>query len=150
MGRMSHDRVRFFLHHRYFQAHEKPNGMSRTTCLNILEEVFDLCPKTARRTMERNNRGFWIVCRPSQFARFIIARCDAAECVNGVRDLQPALFVPSDEVSTIREGLRDQGRGVSVVDIRAVLDYLHSYELIDEQCGDTVIDVSGNPHRRQS
>lgn len=93
----SKDRVRFFLAQRYFTG--GPNGMKRATCIDVLNRAF--CPSNGTGSswgalMTAMPQGFSIVCRPSQFARFIIFRHEAGECINGVRDLKPTLFKPRD------------------------------------------------------
>ena len=81
---MSKDRVRFWIDHRYFQQ----RGM-----YDVLKKVFNLDENRARAAQTGPYEGFWIVCRPSQFARFMIYRNEAG-IKNGFMDLKAVLFTP--------------------------------------------------------
>lgn len=81
---MSNDRVRFWIDYRYFQQ----RGM-----YDVLKKAFDLSEHRARKAQTGPYEGFWIVCRPSQFARFMIYRNEAG-IKNGFMDLKADLFVP--------------------------------------------------------
>ena len=93
-GHMSEDRVRFFLHFRYYQQ----MGMN-----NVLCRAFGMDLDTVQELRRANDGGFWIVCRPSQFARFMIYR-DAAGINNGFKDLNAVLTEPC-KPATIAEAL---------------------------------------------
>lgn len=80
---MSKDRVRFFLGERYFQ-----DDMSKIE--GVLRKAFDLHINETRR-LAHNSSGFWITCRPSQFARFMIYR-NQAGITNGFMDLKAELI----------------------------------------------------------
>ncbi len=88
------DRVRFFLPSRYFHSGHSDNsgGMCRATCVKIFRKAFDICTTDGRHLTNNNEQGFEIVCRPDQFARFIVLRYQAGECVNGIKDLTPKFF----------------------------------------------------------
>ena len=66
--------------------------MGMRTCQKILQAAFDLPYFESAQLMVAFPSGFWIVARPSQFARFIILRHKWGNCINGVRDLQPELI----------------------------------------------------------
>jgi len=97
---MSHDRVKFYLDHQYLRT----NGIG-----GVLKESFgmdnndvtDMCQAAGIRPHRLSYEswgGVWIVCRPSQFARFLIYR-DEAGIKNGFKDLKPELFVPEPKLS---------------------------------------------------
>lgn len=124
---VSKDRVRFFLPPRYFSLSQAPgrhfspgsSGMSRETCVDILKRVFHMDSAESHMMMHHNPTGFTIICRPSQFARFIVLRHTAGECINGIRDLVPELVDPS-AVDPYR-CVADKS-GVSLDDVRCVLN----------------------------
>lgn len=89
---MSKDRVRFHLAPRYFTSSpHSTNGMEQETCVRLLKDAFNVPEDLSRRTMCAHSQGFNIICRPSQFARFIVFRHEYGECINGVRDLDPKI-----------------------------------------------------------
>ena len=92
----SKDKVRFFLPHRYFQTHFplSGNGMRRDICKNILFRAFGMGREESEARMHRFPDGFWIECRPSQFARFIVYRHEDGQCINGIKDLKPEIVGP--------------------------------------------------------
>lgn len=142
----SKDRVKFFLAPRYFQIKQTSNGMCRSTCIEILRRAFGPPPgptvgNTWATEMAKHSGGFWITCRPSQFARFIVYRCDADECINGVKDLNPTLV---DAESDLYEELGKQfsiPRSM-VRDLALALGYADGDDghAVQQQS----IDVSGN------
>ncbi len=86
---MSHDRIRFFI-----SSSSYYNTQRQRDCLrSVLEKAFDMSPCLSEKYMAQNYGGFFVVCRPSQFARFMIFR-DAAGLKNGFIDLQANLYVP--------------------------------------------------------
>lgn len=87
---MSTDRVTFFLPYRYFS--DSSNGMTKPRCRAILLRAFDMTHCESELLMEDYPNGFWIVCRPSQFARFIVDRHETGHCINGIRDLTPKII----------------------------------------------------------
>lgn len=88
----SKDRVRFFLPEKYFLNRPTQSGMTRSACIDVLIRAFGSNNWSAFMTAQP--RGFWITCRPSQFARFIVYRHQFGSCVNGIRDLMPELTRP--------------------------------------------------------
>lgn len=129
MGQMSSDRFKFYLPQRYFQSTRCPssNGMFRETCQRILKKAFSMSTSESANLMEHNPLGFTILCRPSQFARFIFFRAEADECINGIKDLRLERLVdykdrdPYDEIAdaaatdrgTVRRVLAAVGYGVN-------------------------------------
>ncbi len=98
---MSKDRIRFFLPRRYFEGFNSTNGMKRETCLLILNQAFGLACDESEHLMDKYPDGFVIVCRPSQFARFIFYRCQADECINGIKDLRLELIGALDKYDRV-------------------------------------------------
>lgn len=97
---MSRDRVRFLMGPRYFLRSRgaRSNGMDRARALDVMANAFGVRADEANALFEAHPDGFLVVCRPSQFARFIVLRHDAmlgTGGVNGVNDLEPELFVPA-------------------------------------------------------
>jgi hypothetical protein len=155
---MSKDRIHFFLPNRYFQSIPRQNGMHRETCVEVLTKAFGQMPLYQRlpkrgfpgctsweKLMDKNSDGFTIVCRPSQFARFIYYRYKADECINGIKDLRPEL-VPAcdepDELECIAAEL-DVSRKL-VAEVACRLGH-------DDYCDDEpaeAVDVSGNFEKR--
>lgn len=99
---MSKDRVRFSIPvnrllrseagcsaNKYFEVVCSTLGMS----FNQLNKALDNS-QCSPRHMEWADRIHFI-CRPSQFARFVIARNDAGLC-NAFKEIQPELFTPED------------------------------------------------------
>ena len=100
---MSRDRVTFFLPKRYYQTGQRAsNGFSLSTMQRILLRSFGMQHGESYKLMNANPRGFTITCRPSQFARFIVYRCDVDEGINGIRDLTPEIHAErSTDIYTI-------------------------------------------------
>lgn len=94
MTENSQERVSFFLAGRYFTEHNSQSGMCGKTCMYILERAFGMNASESLNFMKRNRNGFEIICRPDQFARFIILRSKHGNCINGIKDLDPKLFIP--------------------------------------------------------
>ena len=91
---MSHDRIRFFLPNKYSDL----QGMTR-----VMKRAFDMSQHEFDRLRPHGGgrgTGFWLVCRPSQFARFMVYRsevvgaCSSAGIVNGFNELKVSLFTP--------------------------------------------------------
>ncbi len=91
---MSKDRIRFFLPERYFS--NSNNGMSHDRCLQVLSKANGIANSSAPKLMRANPSGFTIMCRPSQFARFIFYRDKLGKCINGIRDLRLELIDKPD------------------------------------------------------
>ncbi len=67
-----------------------------STCKEVLTKAFNMKLHEPAELMDANPGGFWITCRPSQFARFIVYRHEAGECVNGIKDLKPKIVKHRD------------------------------------------------------
>lgn len=141
---MSEDHVKFFLPSKYFQRQRTSNGMSRGTCEAILKKAFGLYDSDLDRLMRGHTEGFTIVCRPSQFARFIVYRADANECINGVKDLKPELFKPRNLYTELSEQFSVSE--CTVKGLARALGYAHGGDshVAGPQCN--FVDVSKNPH----
>jgi hypothetical protein len=144
---MSKDRVRFFLARRYFQDRgESPNGMEAEICRDILFRAFGITCIESAKLMRRWSGGFYIACRPSQFARFIIFRHKDGNCINGIRDLEPEIIEEKPDVYTHIASLT----GVSRNDVKNVI---HVFGYSADEFRDRLsgidktyeIDVSKNP-----
>lgn len=77
---MSNDRVRFFLTERHFCFEGR----------KLVQSAFNMTKLEISKTIRENPDGFWIVCRPSQFARFLIYR-NGSEVSNSFVELKPTL-----------------------------------------------------------
>lgn len=134
---VSKDRVQFHLAMRYFQPHQTSNGMQRSTCIAILVECFGHTADYWQRMIHHKSEGFDIVCRPSQFARFIILRHEKGDCINGIRDLAPKLQQPLtlyDRIGAIADCSADTAKRVMLA-----AGYSSGGQMLD-----TPVDVSGN------
>ena len=156
---MSLDRVKFYLASRYFQAHHTDNGMHREVCKKILTKAFGYptgkrCASSWTQVMDRGPGGFYIVCRPSQFARFIVYRNEDGNCINGIRDLEPGLFLPKpkkDVYTRLAEMVENRVDRHTVKRITDILGHtensleraLRAGECHEDE--DVVIEVSKNP-----
>ena len=95
----SKDRVKFFVGNKYLQI---------SKFYDVLGRAFGLDEQTARKLANLQTTGchdkwyggFWIVCRPDQFARFMIYRNDA-EITNGFMDLKAELIEPADAIDAL-------------------------------------------------
>lgn len=87
-GNMSYDRVRFFLSDCYYNS-----GCKRDAMRAVLNKAFGLSCDHSAQYMASTYGGFYIICRPSQFARFMVYRNEAGQ-KNGFMDLQVKLFTP--------------------------------------------------------
>lgn len=137
----SKDRVQFFLPHRYFvEGPASINHMSRDDCKRVLGKAFSLGLDEGDRLMDENPNGFTIVCRPSQFARFIIFRYMYGNCINGVRDLEPELQ-PKDNFDPYARAARELHMEQSCVRrVAEALGFVPS-----EKSRPNMIDVSKRP-----
>ena len=86
---MSRDRVRFTIQPRHFCGTSRDQGLFR----DILYDVFGIDRAV---TFSRMEEEVTIVCRPSQFARFLIAR-NIAGLRNGFQELKPEMFILEEE-----------------------------------------------------
>lgn len=151
---MSKDRITFFLPPRYFTGtpSSSTNGMSRATCLTILGKAFGPPRQHTRcstwnEVMDLWSCGFRIVCRPSQFARFIVYRANANECINGIKDLNPAI-VPEQKPETTYSKLEKRfcEEGISGAITRRLLHEACVKDVPLDTDADDVFNVSRNPH----
>lgn len=127
---MSKDRVLFFLPRRYFlkeipMTGRKVNGLFCKDCVRLLHQSFGVQLGAGidhlYKLMEANPDGFYIRCRPSQFARFIVYRMKMLEATteasNGVRNLQPIFEVDENPRAAVAQavGIDASGgrRGIS-------------------------------------
>lgn len=143
---MSHDRVRFFISDSYYKnVHQQ--GVLR----DVLKKAFGLGTASSTQCMSGCCGGFYVVCRPSQFARFLIFRNDAG-IKNGFVDLQAKLYVPAppkDGYTLLAEKIgitRDQAKRAALA-----LHFSDCHEVEErvgnETCDNSVeIDVSRNKH----
>lgn len=97
---MSKDRIVFFLPRRYYLhdvvgARKSFNGLRVNDCIILLQFCFGAEVGELHQVMRNNPDGFYIRCRPSQFARFIVKRMELLETTtggsNGIRDLNPRI-----------------------------------------------------------
>ena len=136
LGKMSEDRVRFFFHFRYYKIE----------MTGVMAKAFGI-ESTVFADLRRNNAGgFWIVCRPSQFARFMIYRHNVGVC-NGFKDLNAALFQPCQKM-TIAEALAAE-YGQSVDFFCEVLQHVGidgTTKTMTPLKDESEIEVWSNPH----
>lgn len=147
MGQMSKDRVRFEMCPRYFTEHNSKSGMHKDVAVEVLNKAFG--PPRGNRTswrcaMKQHPHGFEIVCRPSQFARFIVYRNEMGNCINGISDLRPKIVEPLER-KLLSDTIADE-TGLHGDDVRDVMSLLNARDRQVEGTGDGVYDVSGNPH----
>jgi hypothetical protein len=143
---MSRDRVKFFLPYRYFQNGRGGNGMAAEDCQKVLLSAFDITMAESASLMVMRPEGFWIVCRPSQFARFIIRRHEWGDCINGIRDLKPELidnYREKDWYEVVGDKL-----GLSRGTVERVADALGFNEDCTPPRSRNLIDVAARPHQR--
>jgi hypothetical protein len=81
---MSKDRIRFRLSDRIDQKHSNVIAASR---------AFEIKRHVAARLFEQ---GAVIICRPSQFGRFIVYRIEEGITINRIAQMEPKLFIPGD------------------------------------------------------
>lgn len=136
----SKDRVRFFIQHRYFQANcsLSSNGMRKDTCKSVLLRAFGMQFVESETMMNKFPEGFWVECRPSQFARFIVYRNDVGQCINGIKDLKPELIGRL----TLPEKIARKTR-VDINSVRAVMTALDWGTGLEPMCLADTIDVAG-------
>lgn len=140
------EKVVFRLAPRYFTKHYSSNGMRRETCIKILLACFGMPFGTGSwaSLMTQHSEGFQIVCRPDQFARFIVLRYQADECINGVKDLSPRIVDAEEEF--FYDKVADQFKGrvarECVYDILSAADVDNRYvSFMEDEC-DFWVDVS--------
>ncbi len=107
---MSRDRVRFFLHYRYYD--DRINV--------VMYKAFGMDFDEVQKLRAGNAGGFWIICRPSQFARFLIYR-DAAGIANGFKDLNAALVDPRQRQTIANHVCENAPIGVTFATVKRIL-----------------------------
>lgn len=91
---VSRDRVKFYLPRKYWSDDSwksSKNRFPKEKMIPLLGRAFGMTGCECRDLMEHNWDGFYITCRPSQFARFLVYRNEANECVNGFVELRAKL-----------------------------------------------------------
>lgn len=88
-GQMSGDRVRIVIPERYLNIPAVQRAMQGA--FGLTSEEVRCLPRSKDRYA---NDGLEVICRPSQFARFVILRNEYGGN-NSIKDLQPELFVPA-------------------------------------------------------
>jgi hypothetical protein len=118
----------------------------------VLKKAFDMSMRYSQGYMAGTYDGFYIICRPSQFARFVIYRNEVGQ-KNGFMDLQAKLFTPEPkktpmEALAARAGVDPylaqrviRAMGMGDCDLKA---YISSAEDCD---GPPEVDVSMNKHQ---
>jgi len=123
-GKMSRDRVVFYLPSKYYQRDmtNRSNGMSLDGMSNVFAKSFGIEVGEAMEilTDSQNREGLGIICRPSQFARFIVNRAELKMGVNGIQDLRPKLMM-EDEIDPI--ACASAELELHRNDVQAVLDH---------------------------
>jgi len=144
---MSKDRVKFFLPSMYFQNHHTPRGMHKDICASILSRAFGMHESVWRAKMLEFPEGISIVCRPSQFARFIVYRIVEGECVNGVKDLKCSIVVPSNPYQIVADEAGTDEAGTDEATVAQVARALSNLTgcPISPLSINGVVDVSKNP-----
>lgn len=103
---MSRDRILFRLAPRYFDACRN-NGMNPSKMQRVLQQAFNMNTCESHKLMSSNSEhGFHILCRPSQFARFIVLRMEVGCIINGIKDLKPRI-VDEEQASVFNVAARE-------------------------------------------
>ncbi len=141
---MSHDRVRFFIDDCYYNNSSKM-GILR----DVLKQAFGLGRGHSAQFMTNGYGGFYLICRPSQFARFLIYRNEAG-IKNGFIDLRAKLYTPEppkDAYTTLAKRVE-----LSVHQVDRVLKAMglgqHDIEaVLEDRCDEAPeVDVSQDKH----
>lgn len=135
---MSKDRVRFELGSGYYMPHS--DNARRITAV-MVDSFGENCQRWSR-IFRDNPDGLTIVCRPSQFARFMIYR-NAAGIQNGFKDLHAELLPePPDPLDGVAKVV-----GIPAKQVRRVLSAVNvDIDELDIDGADW-IDVSKNPRQ---
>ena len=152
----SKDRIEFVLPSRYYYyakgfSHSSStlaNGMSDSNCAKVLEKSFGLGRYRSHQLFKQNPDHFRIICRPSQFARFIVYRNEFGDCVNGIKDLNPKIIAKPNMFSDLERATGVPARDVELV-LQAYMDHkaqkvFGNIEEIERSYPNTCIDVSDN------
>ncbi|MEE8608960.1 MAG: hypothetical protein V3S55_15255 [Nitrospiraceae bacterium] len=140
-NKMSKDRVKFFLCGRYFTNGQSQSGMTRERCIPIILKAFGMPRNLVHAVMDGSPQGFWIVCRPSQFARFIVYRHESGQCINGIKDLEPELIDPPSPLTLYQQVANKVRMDYEVVSLVLNAAKVHDGEV---PCAVDTIDVSRN------
>jgi hypothetical protein len=92
--------IRFFMAPKYFQPHDTQSGMRREVAVRIFARAFGMPDQDVLTYMRSHSEGFFVHCRPGQFAGFIVLRHKEGKCINGIRDLDPAYLGHHRPVTT--------------------------------------------------
>ena len=91
---ISRDRVKFTLTETVLCRNGMDDVLNKAFNINIRTAMSYLCYEK-----DYASKALTIICRPSQFARFLIYRNDA--CINNVfKAMNPELFIPEEEKKT--------------------------------------------------
>ncbi len=146
-GVMSKDRVCFFLSHYYYDS---GNGMAMQ---EVLSKAFGMGLGQSIGLMQDNSWGFWITCRPSQFARFMIYR-NAAGMKNGFMDLKAELVeqvaVRNNPYDRIADDVNLPWQSVKLVLDALGLSKTEVSENLKRVSICPELDVSQNPAKKES
>jgi hypothetical protein len=93
MSKMSHDRVHFTVSERY---------LKREAYIDCLVEVFGL-DRSHLLVLANRDKDLQVICRPSQFARFIILRHVKYGEANNMACLNMQLVVPQPETFDVQD-----------------------------------------------
>lgn len=134
---MSKDHVRFFVGKRYFRTTDEV-----TRLYTVLQKAFDISKTQSSDLILKNEEGFFVVCRPSQFARFMIYR-DQEGIPNGFQDLRVELL-KTDECDEYQDiaNAAEVSRTVALRVLRAA-GVIEKPESPQKNC----INVANRPHQ---
>lgn len=146
MDKISRDRILFRLPERYFQNYQTSNGFRRATMVQVLITAFNMQRNEVNQLMDRHPGGFNIMCRPSQFGRFIVLRCDANEGINGIKDLIPKIVqeAPPSRRKQIIDVIRSR-HSMATNDVCAVIGELENMNALDGDWYDEVVHRQKTP-----
>lgn len=107
--------VRFFMAPRYFDG-VSSQGMNAHRYQQVCREAFGNATGEVFIAASREHRqGFHVILPAELFARFIVARSQLGQCVNGVKDLNPEFINPPQKKSIRGEVSRSSGVDGEVV-----------------------------------
>ena len=85
------ERVRF----KFGRNHRMGSKETRLEFSDVLKAAFDMrCSEVSDLLNTLSLTDYWIICRPSQFARFIIYRNQKETLKNWVKELEPEIIPP--------------------------------------------------------
>ena len=94
-NRMSNDRVKFRISKCRLYGNAGVRDALQETMGLSNSEISDACRRATAESCDEGGEYIEIVCRPSQFARFLIIR-NIKGCQNGFKELNPVLFMPEE------------------------------------------------------